>query len=763
MKKATLIVLFLALSQVAFAITPFTITNIRVEGLARLEEGTIFNYLPLKVGDEVNDEETRLSIKALFKTGFFKAVSLEQDGTTLVVAVVERPSIASITFAGNDSLKTDLLEQGLERVGMVEGRIFNTAHLQQVKQDIKNAYLAMGRYSATVDASTEALDQNRVAVTLDINEGRIARIKKINIIGAEEISVKTIKDEMQLKEKRGYRVFSRQDQYSKQKLEADIETIRSYYLNRGYYEFEIVSSNFEISPNKQNIFISIVINEGQVYTFGEAVIEGVDEDKVTELQDTIAIQPGRPFSRQAINQTRLALTDYFADDGFAFVEVRAVFDTDPSKKTVNTVFSIIPNQRVTVRKIDISGNIFTRDEVIRRELRQLEGAWYSAAAIKRSKIRLQRLGLFGSVQIETPPVAGTTDQIDMKVIVAEVNTGSIALKAGYSDEDGTLFGIEFEQRNLLGTGRHLTVNLNTAGAATTASVAYTNPYHTRDGISRGFSISTSKVDSADVSTAAYKINSNAASLFYKIPVTENNSIRLGLSLEKLDLQSTGGTPEEFKKVIDKTPKATNLVLTTGFSQDTLDTFFFPTQGTSRSVSLEASAPGSDFTYYNLSFQETHYLPVGDHITFKGGFGLGHGGGYGSSGKNGLPFFKYYFAGGASSVRGYDARSLGPRPKDDPNGSPTGGDTRVLINLEALFPAFGANDSNDKRIGLFVDGGMVYGSAEKIALGKMRYSAGVFFNWFSAVGPFTMSYGVPFNDEPNDKKEALQISIGTSFQ
>ncbi len=769
MKKTTLIVLLLALmqfawTQLAFAIIPFTITDIRVEGLERLEQGTVFNYLPLKVGDEVNDEETRISIKELFKTGFFKEVSLGQDGTVLVVSVVERPSIASITFKGNDKLKTAVLTQGLEQVGMVEGRIFNQAHLQQVEQDIKNAYLSMGRYSATVETSIEALEQNRVAITVNINEGRVARIKKINIIGAKSISVKRIKGEMQLKEKRGYRVFSRQDQYSKQKLEADIETIRSYYLNRGYHEFEIVSSNFEISPNKQNIFISIVIKEGQIYTFGESIIEGVDEDKIAELQDIIDIKPGQSFSRQRINKTRLALTDYFTDDGFAFAEVRSVFDADKSAKVVNMIFSIIPKQRVTVRRIDISGNTYTRDEVIRQQLRQFEGAWYSASAIKRSKDRLQRLGIFGSVQIETPQVAGSSDQVDMKVVVTEVDAGSIALSAGYSDDDGTLFGVEFEQRNLLGTGKHLSVKLKTSNSAKTAIIAYTNPYYTQDGISRGFSLSTQQSDASDVDTAAYTLNRSAAGVLYKIPIAETNIVNTGLSLESINLTASSSTPNEFRIVIDERPKSNNLVLTTGFSQDTRNNFFFPTRGSSKSISLEASLPGSDFQYYRLDLQGRYYLPLGDRLTVKGALNIGYGDGYGNSTKYGLPFFKHYFVGGESSVRGYQARSLGPRPVASPKtGSPIGGASRIVINLEALFPAFGANNSNDKRFGLFVDGGMVYGNSERINLGSMRYSAGVFFHWFSAVGPFSISYGVPFNNQPDDKHESLQISIGTVFR
>ena len=443
MKRISVLVLFFLCIKSALAIDPFTITDIRVEGIERLDAGTVFNYLPLKVGDEVNDEETRISIKELFSTGFFNDVSLERDGTVLVVKVVERPSIASVTIEGNDQLKEEVLQQGLEQSGLVEGRIFNKAILDRVEQDIKNIYLTMGRYSATLESETKELDQNRVAVVLKINEGRVARIKKINLIGVESFSHKKIKKEMLLKEKRGYRVFSRQDQYSKQQLEADVERIKSYYQNRGYHEFELVSSNVEISPNKQNIFISITVDEGDLFTFGESGIEGVPEDEIVQLQEKITIQSGKPFSRKSVNETRSAISGEYADQGYAFVEVRPVFDINQDSKEVNTMFTVIPNQRVNVRRIDISGNEFTRDEVIRRELRQLEGGWYSASAVKRSKDRLQRLGIFENVQIETPAVPGTADQIDMKVIVVERDTGSILFSAGFSDEDGVLFGAEY--------------------------------------------------------------------------------------------------------------------------------------------------------------------------------------------------------------------------------------------------------------------------------------------------------------------------------
>jgi outer membrane protein insertion porin family len=764
MKKIALIVLFLALSQFAHAITPFTITDIRVEGLQRLDAGTVFNYLPLKVGDEVNDDETRLSIKELFKTGFFKDVSLEQDGTVLVVRVVERPSIASITFKGNDKLKTEDLEQGLEQAGMVEGRIFNVAVQESVERDIKNTYLSMGRYSATVDTITEELDQNRVAITVDINEGRVARIKKINIIGAEAIPAKKLKDEMLLKEKRGMRLFSRQDQYSKQQLEADLESIRSYYLNRGYHEFEIVSSNVEISPNKQNIFIGITVEEGELFSFGESVveIEGVEEDIEAELQELITIETGQPFSRQVVNETRSILSDRFADDRYAFVDVRPVFNADKDTQVVDIVFSIIPNQRVHVRRIDISGNQYTRDEVIRRELRQFEGAWYSASAIRRSKERLQRLGIFGSVQIETPPVAGTTDEVDMKVLVTELDTGSILLSAGFSDEDGVLLGVEFEQRNLVGTGKTLSLKFNNSDAVKLAVISYTDPYHTQDGISRGFHLTSREVDSREVDTAAYILNTDAFGVLYKIPIAETNTVNLGAAFERIELEATPETPPEYLTLINSKPKGDNVILTTGLSKDNRDEFFFPTRGAVGSASLELAAPGSDYEYYKFELQGAYYQPLGEKLTIKGGAGIGVGDGFGDSSEDGLPFFKNYFAGGAKSVRGYNARSLGPKDTGL-TPSPIGGDTRVLANIEVLFPAYGAGNTKDKRFGIFADSGMVYGNTEDVDLGNLRYSTGVFFNWFSAIGPFTVSYGYPIDEQPDDDIENIQISVGTVFQ
>ena len=760
MKKSVLVLLALLLGVCAHAVEPFTISDIRVEGLERLDAGTVFNYLPLKVGDEMNDEEGRLGIRALFQTGFFRDVKLEQDGTVLVVRVVERPSIAGITILGNDEISTENLEQGLRRAELVEGRIFNRASLEAMEREIQQAYLAMGRYSTTVETEVKDLERNRVDVTININEGRVARIRKINIVGARQVSEEDLKDEMNLIERKGWRLFTTRNQYSRQKLEADVERIRSYYLDRGFHDFKVLSTNVDISPNKQNIFISIAIEEGEVYTFGDTVVESAEE--IEGLEALITIQPGEPFSRKEVNETRAAIADRYADNGYAFVEVRPVYDTDQESRVVTTVLTVDPKQRVYVRRIEITGNTQTRDEVIRRELRQFEGAWYSASAVRRSRERLNRLGFFASVAIETPPVPGTADQVDMRVVVVERETGSIQLSAGYSDADGALVGVNFQQRNVLGTGRELRVDINNSDAAREASVTYNNPYYTADGISRGITLSQQEVNSADVNTAEYILDTTTAELTFRIPIAETNSLNLGVALERLDLASTSETPPEFLPIINENPEADDVVLTLGVSRDTRNDFFFPTRGGVAALSSEITVPGSDFEYYKVNLNGSYYLPLGDRFTYKVGGGIGYGDGFGESAGIGLPFFKNYYAGGSRSVRGFDGRSLGPRDSGA-TPQPLGGDRRILVNMELLLPPFGEGVNKDKRFGLFVDGGMVYGQGEDMDLGDMRYSAGLSFNWFSPIGPFSLSYGEPLNDKEGDEVENFQISFGTLFR
>lgn len=789
MKKTAPVLVAMLLSLSAFAIQPFIIMDIKVDGLERLDAGTVFNYLPLKVGDEMNDEEAKLGIRALFDTGFFRDVQFARDGDILVVNVVERPSIASITINGNKKLKDESLQEGLRNAELVEGRIFNRASLEVVEREIQQAYLSLGRYSATVATEVEELERNRVALTINIEEGRIAKIKKINIIGAQQVSAADLRQEIDLIERKGWRLFTARNQYSRQKLEADVERIRSYYLNRGFHDFKVLSTNIDISPNKQNIFINIAIEEGEQFVFGETTIETIHE--LDGLQQLITIKPGKSFSRKSVNATRTAIVDSYADAGYAFVEVIPVYQTDRENKVVSTLFTIDPKQRVYVRKIEISGNTYTRDQVIRRELRQFEGAWYSASAVRRSRERLNRLGFFENVSIETPAVPGISDQVDIRVGVTERSTGSIQFSAGYSDADGALFGVNYQQRNVFGTGRELAVEANNSRSTKVLSINWVDPYHTADGISRAINLTNRQVDSAKVNTAEFILDVASAGVKYKIPIAETNSLNIGGAFERLELSATtSGTPDEFKPTIEKTPKADDLIITVGVSKDSRNDFFFPTQGGVGSVGTEITVPGSDFEYFKINLQGAYYIPLSDSLTVKAEAGVGYGDGFGGTAT--LPFFKNYYAGGSKSVRGYNGRSLGPLDQGL-TPAPIGGDRRVLVNVELLPPAYGAGASKDKRLSVFVDGGQVFGAAQNfcnsrlvplvpldppsscmsgapestskqnIDLGEMRYSVGIAFNWLSPLGPLSMSYAEPINNKPTDQLESFQISFGTVFR
>ena len=761
-KRLILFVCVLGLSGLAHAIDPFVITSIRVEGLNRLEEGTVFNYLPLKVGDEVDDEETRLSIKELFATGFFQDVQLEQDGTVLVVKVIERPSIRDIAITGNREIKTEDIEKGLQDAELIEGRIFRRPALNDFERSLQNTYYSLGQYSASVATSVENLDDNRVNLTIEINEGRAARIKQITVIGAEKEKLDDVLDEMRLKSKRGFNLFSRKDQYSKQQLEADIESIRTFYLDRGYYHFGVVSTSVEISPNKQDIFISIVIEEGEQYTFGETTIEGISEEDEPEVYSRIVMETGEVFSRAKISASQSAISDYYAEQGFPFHDIRMQSQIQEDTLTIDTLITVLENRRVYVRTINIVGNRYTRDEVIRRQIRQLEGAWFSSALINVSKGRLQRLGLFESVQIETIPVPGTREQVDLLVVVKERSTGSALASVGYSDDDGVLYGLEFQQRNLFGTGKELVLAINHSDAVEEIAIDYTNPYLTQDGISRKISLKNRDVDSSKVDTAEYTQSSKLAGVTYRIPISETNSFNVGGTIESIELKSSGQTPKVFRDVIDKFPKADQYIVSAGIFRDTRNDFFFPTAGSTGLANIEMSVPGSDFEYYKVNLQGSYYYPV-DKMSIKGGLSLGYGDGYGDTSDIGLPFFKNYFAGGSRTVRGYRSRSLGPKSEAEDKiiSRPIGGSKRILVNAELLFPTFG--EAKDKRIGVFTDGGMVWAGGQSVELGDMRYSAGMFFNWFSAIGPLTISYGVPVNEKLGDRTEELQISLGTVFK
>lgn len=748
----------LALPQAAAA-EEFVVSDIRVEGLQRIEPGTVFNYLPIKVGDEVDDELTTDAVKELFETGFFTDVELRRRGTVLVVAVKERPSIAQIAIKGNRDLRDEAIEESLNSVGLSEGRIFNQALLDRFLSEVRDQYFTRGRYSATVEATVSPRPLNRVAVVVNIDEGRVARIKQIRIVGNEAYDDKELLDEFQLAGSRAFRLFSRRDRFSEEKLRGDVENLRSFYQDNGYLNFQLNSTDVSISQNKQDIFITISISEGGRFVVGSIDVEAVEGVPAEDLESLVTIMPGEVFSRRAVAEMRVSLAGALADRGYAFAEVNPITEIDEEENKVSFTFAIDPGPKVYVRRIEITGNTGTRDEVIRREMRQLEGAVFSAAKVQRSRVRLNRLEFFQSVAIETRPVPGVPDQVDVVVNVTERPTGSVLFGVGYSDADGVLLQASVTQKNLLGSGKELEFRIDNSSVTDVYEIQYTDPYHTPSGISRNIRVSNREVDAGEADTADYLSESSTVGVGYGIPVSEFDVLRASFDFERVELEPTSGTPREFRDFIEDQGESDNLKVRIGYGRDTRDSIFFPSSGYQRRITLETVLPGSDLEYYKLDLHGSWYksLTRSKKLVLKLQGELGYGDGYGDLDE--LPFFKNYFAGGPNSVRGYDSRSLGPKESGGDR-DPIGGSRKIVAGAELIFPVPGTEDANDKRLGLFMDAGMVYGSGESIDFGEIRVSAGLSFSWFSPVGPLIVSYAVPLNEKEGDDVEEFQLSLGT---
>jgi outer membrane protein insertion porin family len=748
----------------AAAAESFVVKDIRVEGLQRISAGTVFNYLPIKVGDSVTEESSREAIHALFKTGFFKDVRLERSGEVLVVNVVERASIDTITITGTKEIDEETLKKGLKETGLAEGRIFDSSLLDKTEQELKRQYFSRGYYAVQVKTTVTPLERNRVGINIDVSEGRIARIGQITVVGNQAFSDKQVIENFTLGTSGLFSFLSKNDQYSKQKLAADLEALRSFYQNSGYLEFNINSTQVSISPEKEHIYITVNVSEGKKYTISGYKLAGKLIVPEAELNALVHIKPGDVFSRQEITESGKRISDRLGDDGYAFANINAVPEVNKETNSVAFTFFVDPGRRVYVRRINFAGNLSTRDEVLRREMRQLENAWYSAQKVQRSRERLQRLGYFDEVTIETPPVPGVPDQIDINVTVKERLVNNFLASVGYSDVDGVVLAGSVTLKNLFGTGKELTTAIDTSKSNKHINVSYINPYYTQDGISRSFNIYSSRVDSAAANTAAYNSDTVGASVLYGIPISEDRSITLGLGYEgvKLDVSTSGAkVAQDFVAAYGESNGAIKATL--GWAHDTLDSPIFPTRGVLHRVTAEVAVPGGDLEYYRLTYVATAYMPISKDFIFKIKGELGYGDGYGDTGA--LPFFKNYYAGGASSVRGYKSRSLGPRDIGGPDETlPIGGSSRVLANTEMLFPVPGASkDNKSMRLSVFVDGGMVYGPNENVDLGALRYSTGLAFNWFSPLGPLSISVAAPLNKKIGDQTESIQFTLGTLFR
>ncbi|MBI5785627.1 MAG: outer membrane protein assembly factor BamA [Rhodocyclales bacterium] len=760
MKKKPIASLIAALlASPALAFDPFTITDIRVEGIQRTEAGTVFGYLPVKVGDTMTDEKASDAVKTLFGTGFFKDVRLEIDGGVLVVLVEERPAIAAIDFVGLKAFDKDQLRKGLKDVGLAESRIFDRALVERAEQELKRQYLSQGHYGVQITTTVTPLERNRVGLNFNIVEGEIAKIKQINIIGTKAYDEDDLLDLFVLRTPGWFTWYTKNDQYSKQKLTGDLETLRSYYLDRGYLEFNVESTQVAISPDKQDIYITINISEGDKYAVSSVKLAGDLLLPEEELIKLVKVKPGESYSRERLTESTKAIGERLGNEGYAFANVNAAPEVDKDKHQVAFTIFVDPGRRVYVRRINVTGNSKTRDEVVRRELRQMESSWYDGEKINKSRTRVDRLGYFDEVTIETPAVAGTTDQVDVNVNVKERPTGSLMLGAGFSSTEKVVLSGSIQQQNLFGSGNFVGLSVNTSKINTVYSLSYTNPYYTVDGVSRGFDLYHRNYDSSSLSSiATYGARSTGGGIRYGVPVTEDDTINFGLAYDRTTLRVDSTSLQRYRDYVDEFGESNSTVLgSAGWARDTMDSRLYPTKGYLQRIGGEAGLPGGTLRYYKLSYQQQRFFPLSRKLTLALNGEFGYADGYGNKQ---LPFFKNFYAGGIGSVRGYEPSSLGPI--DAATEQRLGGNRRLVLNGELLFPMPGVGQDKSVRLGAFIDGGQVWGAGEQFDLSTLRYSFGLSLAWSSPVGPLKFSFGQPLNKKEGDKLQRLQFQMGTVF-
>ncbi|HUO45143.1 MAG TPA: outer membrane protein assembly factor BamA [Burkholderiales bacterium] len=766
----------IAVASGAYAFDPFVIKDIRVEGIQRTEAGTVFNYLPVKVGDTMTEEKTTEAIRSLYASGFFKNVKISVDGDVLVVTLEERPAIAQVNFDGIKAFKTEELEKALKQVGLAEGRFFDRSVLEQAEQELKRQYVSNGRYSTKVTTTVTTLENNRVNIKFEVVEGDPAKIRKINIIGNKIFSEKELLKQFTLRTPGLLTWYTKEDQYSKQKLSADLEKLRSYYLDRGYLEFNIDSTQVSITPDRKDVYITIGVTEGPQYTVADIKLGGELLIPESEARKLITLHSNDVFSRAKLNESSKAISDRLGDDGYAFANVNAVPDLNREKHQASFTFYVDPGRRVYIRRINISGNTKTKDEVIRREFRQAEGGWYSANKIEKSKERIKRLGYFDddSLNVETQNVPGTTDQIDINLSVKEKPTGSIMIGAGYSTTDKIILSGGVSQQNIFGTGNHMSLQVNTSHVSNVYSLSFVNPYWTPDGISRSYSIYKRASTPSALNLGDYRTSTIGASVGFGVPISEIDAVQLGLGYESTSITtyqadvccdvngnlvlSDISPPQIVDYVNTFGETSTSLTGSIGWARDSRDSATWPTKGTTQGASLAVAMPGGSLRYYQMQYQYDRYFPLSSVFTFHGNAGIGYGHGYDG---DPLPFFKNYYIGGPSSVRGYQASTIGPK---DINENPLGGSHRLSGTAEVLFPVslIAPNllpDDKSVRISAFVDTGMV---GENYAPGDLRVSVGIGATWTSPFGPLKVSVAKPFRSQFGDQTQVLQFTFGQQF-
>ena len=763
MRKLLQFLVMLCLSAAVMAET-FTIEDIRVEGLQRISAGTVFNYLPVKVGDEMTDNDARGIIRSLYKSKYFEDVQVERQDNVLVIKVQERPAISSIELVGNKDMDSAELLKSLRDIGFGEGQVFEQAMLERVELELERQYFSRGKYGVAIESEVTPLSRNRVAIRITMAEGVVATIKDINIVGNDSFEQEELTEEFQTTTGTLLSFITKDNQYSRQKLSADLETLRSFYLDRGYVDFTVESTQVSISDDKKNMFITINITEGEKYKIDEVRLAGNLIVPEEELFDLVTIKQNSVFSRKAITKSTENLTNRLGNDGYAFANVNAVPEIDREAKEVDLTFFVDPGRRAYVRRIQIAGNSKTRDEVLRREMRQQESAWIATDKVEQSKARISRLGYFENVNVETIPVPGVQDQVDLNYGVTETPSGSLSAGVGYSQSDGIIFNANVTQKNFLGSGKHIRFGFNNSSINTVYSFGYTNPYATIDGISQGFNAYYRKTDADEANIARYTLDAFGGDFTYGIPISEENRIDLGFGYEhtEIDLPSTDRILR-YEEFIDREGDSFDTVtLNAGWSSDSRDSAILPTSGIAQSVNAEVAIPGPSLQFYKLRYKANAYRPITEDLTFAIRGEFGYGDAYGDT--NEFPFFENFYAGGIRSVRGFQANTLGVKERtSDGDEEPVGGNLLVSGGAEVIFPVpFMDKTLKSFRLSAFTDFGNVYDVNQDFDAGLLRYSAGLSAIWISPFGAMTFSIAAPLSKEDGDETEAFQFSLGSTF-
>ena len=732
-----LLLLGLLLSNGVKAEEEFVVRDIQVKGLQRISLGTVFSYLPVNVGEKFSLDNVTPAIKALFKTGFFKDVALEREGSTLIVKVVERPSIAKIVFEGNKDLSKDDLTKALDKIGLSEGKIFDRQILDKVEQELTRQYLSHGKYGLKIKIDVADLTRNRVGINIKISEGRVTKIKQINIVGNHAFDEKLLLGKFELSTSNLLSFYTKNDQYSKQKLGADLETLRSYYLDRGYINFSVESTQVAITPDKKDIYVTINVKEGAVFSVSKVKLTGNLVVPSAELIKLVGIGPGEIFSRKSATETSKAIQDRLGDEGYAFANVNMVPEINESQKTVEMSFFVDPGKRVYVHRVNFIGNAKTRDEVLRREMRQMEASWASSSKIERSKTRLERLGFFESVNVETPPVVGTSDQLDVNYTVVEKSSGNLSAGVGFSQVQGIVLNANIAQDNVFGSGKRVNVAFNNSNYITSYQFGFSNPYFTTDGISQGYNLGYTKRNAGAINIANYNTSIANAGINFGIPLNEFDQVRFDTDVKQTNLSTTAYSSAQITNFINQ--QGNNfLTYSQGISwvHDTFNRATFPNSGAQQRLSGLATIPGSDLEYYKVGYRQQRYFPLAKDFTFKLNAEIGYSGVYGST--HSLPFFENYFMGGSGSVRGFKNNTMGPR---DSNGYPIGGSVKMIGNAELFFPVPFMTETKSVRLGTFLDAGALNNS---LTFNNFKYSAGVSGEWLSPFGALSVSAAYPLN-------------------